>query len=226
MIPLKAARRIKSTPVVTYLIVAVNVLVFLWQMTLDTSALDQVYLQAGFIPCSGDIMTPTLLSSLFLHGGFFHLLGNMIFLLAVGPAVEDYLGKFWFSVFYLAAGVGGGLLHAVFHASGVCLPVVGASGAVMGVMGGFLLLYPGTRITSLLLFGRIPIGVQHIPALYVLAGFFVWDVINGIASLNAPTVNGGVAFWAHVGGFLVGFLMAFIGMTFKPLPPVDPTYSD
>lgn len=228
MIPLKAARKIDSTPVVTYALIAINVLVFLWQTTLPASELHSLYMRAGFIPCGGYATIPSAFTSMFLHGGIIHLLGNMMFLLAFGPAVESYLGKFWFPVFYLAAGAAGALLHSIFTWN-VCIPAIGASGAIMGVLGGFLLLYPGTRISTLVFFWRIPVGVRDIPALYLVGTFFVLDLLNGLASLlpAGMTVDtGGVAVWAHVGGFLVGFAMAFIAMSFKPLPPVDPLYLD
>lgn len=111
---------------------------------------------------------------------------------------------------------------------GVCIPAIGASGAITGVMGGFMLLYPGTRISTVLLFLRIPVGVRDIPALYLLGGYFFFQLIDGLIMSIGPEIasTGGVAVWAHVGGFIVGFLMAFVMMTFKPLPPVDPVYLD
>jgi membrane associated rhomboid family serine protease len=224
MIPLRAVRKLEHMPLVTILLIGINVIVFLWQLTLPEAELVRVYQTAGFIPCTGAAKVPSLFTSMFLHGGILHLLGNMVFLAAFGPSVEDYLGKFWYGVFYLAAGIAGSVLHMVFNWS-VCIPTIGASGAIMGVMGSFLLLYPGTRIASIVMFWRIPVGVRNIPALYLLGSFFVLDLLNGLASLSVTTVEtGGVAVWAHVGGFLVGFLMAFIAMTFKPLPPVDPIY--
>ncbi len=232
MFPLRAARKLHITPWITYLLVGINVLVFFWQLTLSGQELMQLYFSAGFVPCqvNGDLLAPSamtsFITSMFLHGGWIHLLGNMMFLLAFGPAVEEYLGHWVYLLFYAAAGIAGSLMHMLFN-WGVCIPAIGASGAIMGVMGGFLLLYPGTRITSLLLFFRIPVGVQDIPALYLLGGFFVLDLLNGLAAVGPLTAtSNGVAVWAHVGGFLVGFLMAFVGMTFKPLPPVDPDYGD
>ncbi len=110
--------------------------------------------------------------------------------------------------------------------AGSCIPTIGASGAIMGVMGGFLLLYPGTRVSSLVLLGRIPLGMRHVRSLYLLGVFFVLDLLNGLVILSNSNVQPRVAVWGHIGGFLVGFLMAFIAMTFKPLPPVDPLYLD
>lgn len=227
MFPLKASRKIDSTPVFTYLLIAVNVVVFLWQTTLSDSQLFQLYFSAGFVPCQvgANLLAPqsvlSVFSSIFLHGSWVHLLGNMMFLLAFGPAVEDYLGKVPYLGFYLLAGLGGSLMHMLFNLN-ICIPAIGASGAIMGVMGGFMLLYPGTRIATLLFFFRVPIGVRPVPALYLLGTFFVLDLLNGLAQLGPEVATtGGVAVWAHVGGFMVGFLMAFIGMTIKPLPPVD-----
>jgi membrane associated rhomboid family serine protease len=225
MFPLKAVRKLDSTPIVTFALIGINILIFLWQTTLPEAELTRLYQTAGFVPCTGSVKVPSMFTSMFLHGGWLHLFGNMLYLFAFGPAVEDYLGKFWYPVFYLTAGVAGSLAHMVFNWN-VCVPAIGASGAIMGVMGGFLLLYPATRISTIVLFWRIPVGVKEISAFYLLGGFFLLDLLNGLASLSpfAEKLTSGVAVWAHVGGFLVGFLMAFIAMTFKPLPPVDPIY--
>ncbi|HEX2622053.1 MAG TPA: rhomboid family intramembrane serine protease [Phototrophicaceae bacterium] len=226
MIPFKAARKIEHTPVVTYLLIAINVLVFLWQMTLSETDLYTLYFRSGFVPCAGQASFAGAFTSMFLHGGFLHLAGNMIFLLAFGPAVEDYLGKFWYGAFYIAAGLAGAFLHMLFTWN-VCIPAIGASGAISGVMGGFLLLYPGTRIKTVAFFWGIPVGIRDVRSLYILGWFLIVELLNGIATLGPKTAEtGGVAVWAHVGGFALGFLMAFIAMTFKPLPPVDPIYLD
>lgn len=232
MFPLKAARRVENTPYITYLLIAVNVLVFLWQNTLTTAQLGQLYWTAGFVPCraTANILAPesalSFITSMFIHGGWVHLLGNMAFFVAFGPAVEDYLGRRLYLAFYLLGGLGATLMHMLFN-WGICIPAIGASGAISAVMGGFMLLYPATRISTLVLLFRIPVGVRDVPALYLLGGFFVLDLLNGLISIGpADSVNvGGVAFWAHVGGFLSGLVLAFIVMTFKPAPPVDPLAS-
>lgn len=228
MFPLKAARRIEHTPYITYGLIAVNALIFLWQTTLSPDQLYILYWKAGFVPCqvTGNLQGATsflsAFTSMFLHGGWLHLIGNMAFLAAFGPAVEDYLGKRVYLLFYLMAGLAGSIFHMLFNWS-VCIPAIGASGAIMGVMGGFLLLYPGTRITTLVFFMRIPVRTLNVPALYLLGTYFVLDLLNGIASLSVETAtSGGIAVWAHIGGFFIGFLMAFIVMSFRPLPPVDP----
>lgn len=228
MFPIRAARRNEHTPYMTYMLIAVNVVIFLWQTTLSEAQLSQLYMTAGFIPCkvSANFFAPDSffsgITSMFLHGGWLHLLGNMLFLYTFGPAVEDYLGKRLYLLFYIGAGLSGSLMHMLFS-SGVCVPAIGASGAILGLMGGFLLLYPATRIVTVVLLWRFPVGIQRIAAFYVLLSYFVLDLINGIASLGPETAaTEGVAFWAHVGGFLAGFVMSFIIMTFKPLPPVDP----
>lgn len=228
MFPLKAARRIESTPYITYGLIAINMVIFLWQSRMSMGELNQLYWSAGFVSCkvaqnffSVDSLFSAV-TSMFLHGSWVHVLGNMMFLLAFGPAVEDYLGKGLYTVFYLIAGFGATLMHLLFNL-GVCIPAIGASGAISGVMGAFLLLYPGTRISTLVFFFRIPVGVRSVPALYLLGTFFVLDLVNGLMSLGPDTLNtAGVAFWAHVGGFLAGVVLAFFIMTFKPAPPVDP----
>ncbi|MDX1993125.1 MAG: rhomboid family intramembrane serine protease [bacterium] len=227
MFPLHALRKTRSTPYVTYGLILINVVVFLWEMTLDQRELFQTFTQMALIPCqvrsnflSADTFVNSL-TSMFLHGGIVHLLGNMLFLRAFGPAVEDYLGKGRFLIFYLVAGFMAGFAHTIFNGS--CIPTIGASGAIAGVMGGFLLLYPGVKIRNVAFFLRIPVGTVNVQAFYMLLYFFVVDLFNGILSLSAASAEtSGVAFWAHVGGFTVGLMMAFISMLFRPAPEVDP----
>lgn len=225
MFPFRAARRIETTPYITIGLVLVNVVVFLWQLTLNEPDLRNLFLTAGFVPCkigANLVSTDSLFSSItsmFLHGGWLHLIFNMLYLVAFGPMVESYLGKPLYLLFYITAGLGAGLTHLLFNLNN-CTPAIGASGAIMGVMGGFMLLFPGTRIRTLNLF---PFGIKRISALTLLGGYFLLDLFNGILSLNATTeTTNGVAVWAHVGGFLAGLVLSFFIMTFKPLPPVDP----
>lgn len=228
MFPLGTTRKPTSTPYVTFGLILANVLVFLWQTTLSGAELTQLYLQSAFVPCqaSQGLLTPeTYLSAfrtMFLHGGWVHLVGNMMFLYIFGPNVEDYFGKGRFLLFYLAVGYAASFTHMLFNWN-VCIPTIGASGAIYGIMGAFFLLYPATRIRSVAFFWRIPVGVATVQAFYMLLYFFVIDLINGIGFLAAETATrGGVAFWAHVGGFAAGLLIAFVAVIFKPAPAVDP----
>lgn len=228
MFPLQALRKTRTTAYITYGIILINVLVFLWELTLvSRGQLGQTFMELALVPCAvrrSPLSLDTFADSfraLFLHGGWLHLIGNMVFLRVFGPAVEDYMGKVRFLAFYLAAGVIAGFTHTLFTTN--CIPTIGASGAIFGVMGAFLLLYPGTRVRTVTLFFRIPVGISDMQAFYMLLYFFVIDLINGIGALGtASTPTSGVAFWAHVGGFLAGVVMAFGSMLFRPPPDVDP----
>jgi membrane associated rhomboid family serine protease len=146
----------------------------------------------------------------------------MVFLYLFGPHVEEYLGKARFLGFYLIAGFAAGFLHIALNWHS-CVPAIGASGAISGVLGGFFLLYPATRVRTVAFFYRVPVGMVDVQAFYMLLYYFVLDFVNGLASLGAVnTETSGVAVWAHVGGFLAGVLMVFIMTIFKPPPPVDP----
>lgn len=226
MLPIGATRKPQNTPYITYGLIAINVLVFLWQTTLSGGALTRLYFEAAFVPCHANLLTPeTYLSgfrSMFLHGGWLHLVSNMMFLGIFGPLVEDYFGKRRFLLFYLVAGYAASFTHLAFNSS-VCIPVIGASGAIYGVMGAFLLLYPATRINSVAFFLRIPIGTVKVQAFYMLLYYFIIDFINGLGALGAESVNTtGVAFWAHIGGFVIGLLLTFTMILFKPAPNTDP----
>lgn len=228
MFPLKTLRKPAATPYVTYTLIALNVMVFFWELTLSRAELSVQFMTMALVPCEVSrslFSAETLLDSvraMFLHGGWLHLTGNMVFLYIFGPNLEDYLGKSRYLLFYLIAGILAGLVHTAFNWN-VCVPTIGASGAIYGLMGGFLLLYPATRVRTVAFFFRVPVGTVDVQAFYMLAYYFVFDLINGIMSLGVDNAaTGGVAVWAHVGGFLAGFLMAFVAMMFRPPPPVDP----
>jgi membrane associated rhomboid family serine protease len=226
--PLKTLRRSASTPYVTYSLIALNALVFLWQLTLTPGELGRVFYTMALVPCEATrdpLAVETaldMLRTMFLHGGWVHLIANMVFLSVFGPNIEDYLGKARYLAFYLLAGFVASITHTVINWN-VCIPTIGASGAIYGLLGAFFLLYPATRVRTVAFFYRIPVGLVDVQAFYMLLYYFVIDFFNGIASLGVDNAaTGGVAVWAHIGGFLAGLLMAFIMMLFKPPPPVDP----
>jgi membrane associated rhomboid family serine protease len=228
LIPLKALRETEDIPYVTYGLIALNIMVFLWQLTLNDQQLAQAYMSAGVVPCQ---ITQNWLSvntivdfttSMFMHGGWLHLIFNMIFLAVFAPNVEDYMGKGGFLLFYMVAGFAASLLHTMVNWN-VCLPAIGASGAIYGIMGAFFLVFPAVKISVVAFFFRIPVGLTNTQAFYMLLYFFVLDLFNGLASLGVDTVTiGGVAVWAHIGGFIAGLLIAFGVLIFKPAPKVDP----
>lgn len=224
MFPLQARRDPQNTPYITYGLIGLNILVFIWELSLSQSQLFGVFATQAYNPCTAGFNPDTvwdLTRTMFFHGGWTHIVGNMVFLAIFGPLVEDYLGGLRFLVFYMLVGYAASLFHGLLTT--VCGPTVGASGAIFGIMGGFLLLYPATRIRSVVLFLRVPIGTRDVQAFYVLLTFFLIDLVNGIASLGPFTINtSNVAIWAHVGGFLAGLLLTFVVMIFKPAPDVDP----
>lgn len=206
MFPIRDHNPSGRTPFVVYGLIAANVLIFLSQLGImsDGRALSQLYFDWSIIPArisSGDGFY-TLVSSIFLHGGWMHLAGNMLFLWIFGDNLEDELGHVRFLAFYLACGIGAGLVH-VIAAPASMVPTVGASGAIAGVMGGYLLLFPRARVDILLILIVI-FRVFPIPAWVMLA---VWFTMQFIGGLSADPDAGGVAYWAHAGGFVIGLAL-------------------
>ncbi|MGE0820633.1 MAG: rhomboid family intramembrane serine protease [Candidatus Binatia bacterium] len=217
MIPLRDTIPSSSFPFVTLGIIIVNILIFLYQQSLGPGA-ERFVIRYGFIPTlyshtlTADpwnlpMLFGPVFSSMFLHGGWFHLIGNMWTLWIFGDNVEDRLGKGRFLVYYLACGVAAVYLHYLTErTSGI--PVVGASGAIAGVMGGYFVLFPRSRILTL-----IPIFVfvqlVTVPAVVFLALWFLGQLLSGVAA-SSSQVQGGVAWWAHIGGFLTGALFILV----------------
>jgi membrane associated rhomboid family serine protease len=227
MIPLKDDIPSNSLPVVTVGVIIVNVLVFLYQLSLGASgepgasqAAEQFVFEFGAIPCrlSGACNIPdsfphpavTVLTSMFVHGGLFHIAGNMLYLWIFGDNVEDVLGHARFLLFYLLSGVAAAVAQSVVNpASGI--PMVGASGAISGVLGAYLLQFPYARILTLITFGFF-FRFVYIPAVFVLGFWIVVQFLNGLLtfSLAAGRETGGVAWFAHIGGFLGGMALLFV----------------
>ena len=201
VIPLRDTIPSSRVPIVNYTIIAVNVAVFLHEATLGprTEAFLFTY---GLVP--REFMVTTLFTSMFVHAGWLHVLGNMLYLYIFGDNVEDRLGHIRYVVFYLLCGAAAGATHALTAVhSGV--PVVGASGAIAGVSGAYFLFFPTSRVVTL-----VPIflfvQIIEIPAVFFLFMWFVWQVVSGVATLGAAS-RGGVAVWAHVGGFVAGMII-------------------
>ncbi len=199
-----------------YGIVALNVLVFLYQSQLDASALRELLFLGGIVPArwtdaawAASVGLPAagpmpLISSMFLHGGWLHLLSNMWSLFIFGDNVEDRMGHGRFLVFYLLAGSVAGLVQTVTDL-GSRIPTIGASGAIAGVLGAYLVLYPKSRVLTLIPIFIYPL-VTELPAFIFLGLWFVMQLVSGTMSTLGGTV-GGVAWWAHIGGFAAGFLL-------------------
>lgn len=212
MIPLRDTVPSSRFPIVTLCIIGVNVLVFLAEINLSPWALEDAFRTWGVVPLRFThprlpVNYLTLLSSMFLHGGWMHIIGNMWSLWIFGDNVEDRMGRGGFLLFYLLSGLAAGAVHIVTNPAST-VPTVGASGAIAGVMGAYLLLYPHATVVTL-----IPIffflQVVELPAVLFLGFWFVTQLFSGTLSLAAAGAQaGGVAWWAHIGGFVVGFLWA------------------
>ena len=193
----------------TLLIIAVNVLCFLFELA------QPAYLQSRFIAhyalVPDRLHVIALLTSMFLHGGWLHLLGNMWFLWVFGSHVEDAMGSLKFLVFYLLCGVVSAVVQLMLNL-GSAIPTLGASGAIAGVMGAFLILYPRVRVVTLI-FIIFFITTFELPAAFMLVYWFAIQLLSGLASFSSFTDAGGVAWFAHVGGFIAGilFLRIFLG---------------
>ncbi len=207
MFPIRDHNPSDTTPFVTYALILANIVIF--ALTNDTLLSDQavslLYYDYAMIPAriSAGENYAAFVTSLFLHGGLLHLAGNMLFLWIFGDNLEDQFGHVPFAVFYLAAGVGAGLAQYLVEPwSGV--PTVGASGAIAGVMGGYLLFFPKARV-DILLFLVIFVRIFPVPA-WIMLG--LWFAIQLFSGFSTDTSQGGIAYWAHAGGFVLGAILA------------------
>lgn len=217
MIPLKDTNPTRRVPVVNIAFIIVNIAVFLYQVSLGRGLEGFLY-TFGVVPdtfvtsvyafqISPEVIFP-LFSSMFLHGGWLHLGGNMLYLWVFGDNVEDKLGHVRYFVFYLLCGLAAWTAHIIIDPHST-IPTIGASGAISGVLGAYLLMFPGARVLTL-----IPIFIflqfTELPALVVLGFWFVMQFFNGLISLGYQTGGmGGVAWWAHIGGFIAGLVLVF-----------------
>ena len=227
MLPLFDNVPTRRFAVVTYGLIAANLLVWIWELSARGSRIDDY----AFYPCAvsgpcvggatGHLAWPEgIFTSMFLHASWLHVLGNMLFLWIFGNNVEDVMGRVRFLVFYLAAGYAAALTQTwvTLHYSGAAaasIPNVGASGAIAGVLGAYLILLPHARIVTLL-FGFIPVPIS---ALFFLGFWFAFQLWQGGFSMTHPDSGGGVAFAAHVGGFLFGALAIRLFQVRAPLQP-------
>ena len=213
-IPLKDLNPSRTYPFVNVTLILANITAFIYQLgleaTLPRRAYEALLLSYSTVPArfpaflsgqaSFEVSCAPLVTSMFLHYGFLHIAGNMLFLWIFGDNVEDFFGHIAYLFFYLVCGVGAGLLHVLFnlHSS---IPAVGASGAISGVMGAYILLHPRARILTLVFIFPLPV-----PAVIFLGLWYVMQFVSGINALGGGA-SGGVAWWAHIGGFLLGMLL-------------------
>ncbi len=213
-IPLKDLNPSRTYPFVNITLILANIAVFIYtiglEATLPHRAFESLLLPYSTVPAripaflaghtGFEVAFLPLVTSMFLHSGLLHIAGNMLFLWIFGDNVEDFFGHFTYLFFYLACGIGAGLLHIIFnfHSS---IPAVGASGAISGVMGAYMLLYPRARVLTLVFIFPLPV-----PAVVFLGLWYVMQFLAGLSTIGMK-VTGGVAVWAHVGGFLLGMLL-------------------
>ena len=211
MIPIGDSARRRTTPYVNVGIIIACVLVFLYELSLSTIDVGRFFQDWGVVPVQlvdwlespSVIEEPsTVVTSMFIHGGWLHLIGNMLFLWVFGDNVEDAMGHVRYLVFYLLAGLAATALQ-VFVDQESLIPMVGASGAIAGVLGAYLVLYPRATVSVLIpwlwFFGAFPV-----PAAFLIVFWFLLQLFSGVASLGATA---GIAFWAHVGGFIAGVVL-------------------
>jgi membrane associated rhomboid family serine protease len=225
MIPLRDTIPSRRFPLVNTVLIGVNVLVFLFESMLGAEQQEVFIWNWGLVPTrfwevGGLTGWLPMFTSMFMHGGWWHLISNMLALYIFGDNIEDRLGPFRYVLFYLFSGVAAGAVHLAAYSSS-SLPTVGASGAIAGVLGAYLMLYPQARVITL-----VPVfyflRIVELPALVYLGFWFISQLFNGLFALSAAAFqSGGVAWWAHIGGFVFGLaIIRFI------CPPACRTYAD
>jgi membrane associated rhomboid family serine protease len=248
MIPIRDSERSRSIPYVNVTIIAVNIAVFLYEVSLSNQAigarateLDRfIYHWANIPACTFDALgwsrslagsganichgqphpAWTIFSAMFMHGSWIHVLGNMLFLWIFGDNVEDAMGHVLYAIFYLLVGTAGSITHGIVNPDALT-PALGASGAIAGVMGAYIVLYPRATVSTLFIFVPVPL-----PAFLLIGFWFVSQLFSGVSSLGVNTVGagGGVAYFAHVGGFVAGAILvnAFAWQRPRRALPVRP----
>ena len=222
MIPLRDRNPTRRTPVVTWALIAACLAAFALELSVTASggdlALEDFFRRWAAIPAeitasldAGTYASQAMLgvlTSMFLHGGWLHLLGNMLFLWIFGNNVEDRLGPIAFLLFYVLGGIAAVLAQVVIDPRSD-VPLVGASGAIAAALGAYIVLFPGARILALVFLGFF-YQLLEVPAIIVLGFWFALQLLNGVAAFGAETAQGGVAFFAHIGGFVFGLVVGFV----------------
>ena len=224
MIPIRDDIQARRFPAVTVGLLVINVAVFLIEVIYGEAVNDLIYM-FGIVPTrlttewTNPLVLLTLGTSMYFHGGWAHLIGNMMYLWIFGDNVEDRMGKLGFFVFYTLCGTISGLIQVV-AAPRSPIPIIGASGAIAGVLGAYILLYPRAKVKTLVPSFYFYRSVW-LPAVIVLGGWFLIQLLNGLATLNLVMQTGGVAWWAHIGGFVAGMGLMFVfrQKNYQPLPP-------
>jgi len=223
MFPMQDLNPRRRTPILTYALIVLNVIVFIWELSFSQQQLEQIFMQLSVVPANvtrDPFSLETFLDivrSMFFHGGYDHIFGNMLYLWLFGDNVEDRLGGIFFLILYFVSGFVAAIAQVLISPEST-IPLVGASGAIAGVLGSYLILFPGVKVRGIVPLGRIA-QMAEWPAWLVLGFWFVLQLINGFASLGADSAYGGVAFFAHVGGFIAGVVLTGLFMGLAPQPP-------
>lgn len=224
MLPLRDMNPTRRFPILTYLLILINVLVFVWELSLSPAALDAALTDLSVVPAklSGNLFSAEtildIMRSMFFHAGWGHLLSNMLYLYLFGDNVEDRLGRILYLVLYFASGFGAVFAQVITDPTS-SIVLVGASGAISGVLGSYLVFFPSVRVRGIVPLFYIGMWSDW-PAWLVIGLWFIVQLFSGVASLGAASA-GGVAFFAHIGGFVLGMVLTWILMLFIPQPPRD-----
>jgi membrane associated rhomboid family serine protease len=197
-------------PIVNWTIIGICIVVFTYEMLLPQRELEAFIFRFGAIPAEITQFQNlySLLTSMFLHGGWLHLIGNMLFLYVFGDNIEDAMGHASYLLFYLLCGIAAALTQVALNTDST-VPMIGASGAISGVLGAYIVLFPHGRVRALVLLGFF-VQVIFLPAWVMLGLWFVLQLVSGVASLGVGADVGGVAFWAHIGGFIAGAALVWL----------------
>lgn len=219
MIPIRDSTRSRRFPLMNFIFIVLNVLVWLLEIQMPQRDLERFFSVFGVVPARyqllsralsvvGPFIFVPLVTAAFIHAGWLHLIGNMLYLWVFGDNVEDRMGHLGYALFYISTAVLSNIAHIVTNPAS-SVPTVGASGAVAGVLGAYFLMFPGARVLAL-----VPIGfvfVTEVPAVIFLFLWFILQLLNGIAALGVPaSVQGQVAYWAHIGGFVSGMALSTV----------------
>jgi membrane associated rhomboid family serine protease len=217
MIPLRSSERHYAPSTVTLVLIVANVLVFLYELSLGLNSRQMNHFIAAYGIVPDELRPVTILTSMFIHGGFLHILGNMWFLWIFGRGIEDILGHAKYLIFYFACGIAAGAVHIIVNANSP-VPTVGASGAIAGVMGAYLIKFPRARVVTLV-FIFFFITTLDIPAAFLLLYWFAIQFFSGVGSVGySQASSGDVAWFAHIGGFLAGMGLVML------MSPRQPRY--
>jgi len=217
MIPLRSSERHYTPSTVTLVLIVANVLVFLYELSLGLNSRQMNHFIAAYGIVPDELRPVTILTSMFIHGGFLHILGNMWFLWIFGRGIEDILGHAKYLIFYFACGIAAGAVHIIVNANSP-VPTVGASGAIAGVMGAYLIKFPRARVVTLV-FIFFFITTLDIPAAFLLLYWFAIQFFSGVGSVGySQASSGDVAWFAHIGGFLAGMGLVML------MSPRQPRY--